>query len=86
MRIELAMLAALGTMACAAQADGLTPSVEDATNLSAEMDVNVGAEIPPTLQDIASKPTADVDSSALSELTADPSVFIEEPCPPCGRG
>ncbi len=80
MRIELAILAALGTMACSAQADGLSPSVEDATNISVEL------ESVPTIQDIASKPTSDMDPALLVELTVDDDPFHGDPCPPCGRG
>jgi hypothetical protein len=80
MRIELAILAALGTMACTAHADGLSPTVEDATNLSVELDAV------PTLTDIASKPTSEIDPALLIDLTAEPDAFSGDPCPPCGRG
>ena len=93
MRIELAILAALTTMACTAQADGLSPTVEDATNMSAQLDTV------PTVTDIASKPTADVDfviqleskglgldNATLVEVAADADPFNGDPCPPCGRG
>ncbi len=93
MRIELAILAALGTMACTAQADGLSPSVEDATNMSVQL------QTVPTLQDIASKPTADADplfnlesreigleQALLIDGTTQADPFQGDPCPPCGRG